>query len=273
MPEGPEVKTVARTLDQQLKNMRLGNFWHSDYKLRREVNYQDIKKLENRVISSVTCYGKILFINSEEKPILLTQLGMTGRLTVEEKTSPLQAHTHIRWDLLDTSRELRYVDPRRFGLFEACDQETKKNILNKLGPDLFNLDTKQIPELIARMQASKRAIKEILLDQNILVGVGNIYASEALFLAKINPQRLGCDISNKLYKILIKSAQQVLELAYKNSGTTFSSYVDAFGTEGKNLDFLQVFQRTNQACYVCSTPIVRITQSNRSTFYCEVCQK
>src|SRR5271156_3972058 len=111
MPEGPEVKTVARTLADKLVGQRLGSLWHSEQKLRRSVDYAKLKLLEQSYISGVSCYGKILFICVEQKPVILAQLGMTGQLKVEEKDSPIQAHTHIRWQLLESSYELRYVDP------------------------------------------------------------------------------------------------------------------------------------------------------------------
>jgi formamidopyrimidine-DNA glycosylase len=273
MPEGPEVKTVARTLDEKLGGLSLGALWHSDYKLRRYVDYSELRKLERSQISSVSCYGKVLFLNIQEKPAIFAQLGMTGQLRVEEKEAPVQAHTHVRWELLESPYELRYVDPRRFGLFDICSEKAQKEIINKLGPDPFSLKLGDTAALSKNMRTSSRAIKEVLLDQKIIAGVGNIYASEALFRARIRPDKRACDIQEKDYDLLIQAIIHVMNQAYENCGTTFSNYVDGSGTKGKNLDFLQVFQRESQACLVCKTPIQRIKQGGRSTFFCAACQK
>ena len=115
-------------------------------------------------------------------------------------------------------------------------------------------------------------IKDVLLDQAIIAGVGNIYASEALFLAHIHPEKLACDITEHAFERLIASIIEVLTRAYDNSGTTFSNYVDGDGQKGNNVKFLKVFQRENMPCLKCSSTIKRIKQSGRSTFYCDKCQ-
>ena len=272
MPEGPEVKTVARTLAENLVGERFGSLWHSEQKLRRAVDYSTFKSLENKQIDDISCYGKVLFISSEKKPVLMAQLGMTGQLTVNNIDDPLKAHTHVRLKILDGNKELRYVDPRRFGLIDTCDEMRKQAIINKLGPDPFNMKDEEREHLITTMKRSSRSIKEILLDQSVIVGVRNIYASEALFMAKIHPERKGSEISYESYEKLITAVIDILALAYKNCGTTFSNYVDGSGKKGDNLQFLQVFQRENDQCFTCNSLILRIKQSGRSTFYCPKCQ-
>lgn len=272
MPEGPEVKTVARTLQEKLIGQQLGALWHSAYKLRRPVNYQSLKSLEKSVISGVSAYGKVLFIEINNHAAIVVQLGMTGQLKVETTNTPVARHTHVRWSLKNTPYELRYVDPRRFGLFDICDEQMRKQIINKLGPDPFRLNESHILLLINSMRKSSRAIKEVLLDQSVIAGVGNIYASEALFLATINPETHGCDLAPKSVRLLIDAIVQVMAQAYQNCGTSFSNYVDGSGSKGKNLDFLQVFQRHGQPCLICQTTIERIKQGGRSTFYCPRCQ-
>lgn len=272
MPEGPEVKTVARTLADHLIGKRLGAFWHSEYQLRHAVDYDKIRRFENGVVDEVSCYGKLLFINVDKKPALLAQLGMTGQLTVAKRTSQVLAHTHIRWQLENTDSELRYVDPRRFGLFEACDESEKLIRIKKLGPDPFHMGANDRTRIATSIKKSARSIKEIILDQAVVVGVGNIYASEALFLSRINPMHAGNKISDKKIDALITAMIDVLKLAYKNCGTTFSNYVDGSGKKGDNLNFLKVFQRAQEPCFQCKTIIKRIKQGGRSTFFCELCQ-
>lgn len=272
MPEGPEVKTVARTLAEKLEGCVLGSLWHSHHRLRRAVDYEALRVFEKKRIDNVSSYGKILFISVDNKTAFMAQLGMTGQLTVNHINEPLKAHTHLRWSLLQSDRELRYVDPRRFGLVEACDDLGKEAILKRLGPDPFSIKDADHEALIKTMSRSTRSIKEILLDQSVVVGVGNIYASEALFMAKIHPEKRGVDIAETQYQRLIVAIIDILNLAYKNSGTTFSNYVDGSGKKGDNLKFLKVFQRALQPCLLCKSLILRIKQGGRSTFYCPKCQ-
>lgn len=271
MPEGPEVRTVASTIRDKTIGLELKDLEHSDYPLRKPVDYQALKRLSGQKISDIDSYGKVLFIYSDNIPIIYCQLGMTGQLTVNSPNDNIKPHTHMRWKL-SGGVELRYVDPRRFGMLGSCDEKGKQGIINRLGPDPFALKEKDIKMLITSMSKSKRNIKEVLLDQSVIAGVGNIYASEALFLARIDPRRLGCDISAHEYQRLISSVVDVMEQAFNNCGTSFSNYVDGSGKKGDNLNFLQVFQRHGQECFSCGQMIKRIKQSGRSTFFCPLCQ-
>jgi formamidopyrimidine-DNA glycosylase len=272
MPEGPEVKTIARTLAHEIVGKQLGDLWHSNYSLRKAVDYQVLKRLKNVFVTNVSCHGKVLFINTGKKPIIVAQLGMTGQLTVTSIDAPVLSHTHIRWTLKNTNKEIRYVDQRRFGFFFTCEDE--KNVTNKLGPDPFFITEKDFLPLIKVMKKSHRLIKEVLLDQSIVAGIGNIYASESLFLACINPERRAFDITFTEYKKLVPAIIQILKLAYDNCGTSFSNYVDGSGKKGDNLQFLKVFLREGESCIRCKTTIIkRIKQGGRSTFFCPTCQK
>lgn len=273
MPEGPEVKTIARTLAEKLVGKKLGVLWHSEFRLRHDVDYRKIKEFEHHVVDDISCYGKLLFVDVNRKPALLAQLGMTGQLSVVKAKQTVLPHTHIRWPLINTDEELRYVDPRRFGLFSACDARERRAHIERLGPDPFSMTHDDKLKIISRVRKSNRAIKEILLDQTVVVGVGNIYASEALFLAKIDPRRRGIDISVNAVEKIIDAVIEVLHLADRNCGTTFSNYVDGTGNVGKNIFYLKVFQRNDEPCQVCETMIERIKQSGRSTFFCKKCQK
>src|SRR6266536_6090484 len=118
MPEGPEIKTIAYTLNLALKGESLSEPWCSNLSLRAPINYTELKKLSGKKIDKVNCFGKIIFIYSENNPILMAQMGMTGQLKIENKEEKVAMHTHIRWPLKNSSKELRYVDIRRFGLFD-----------------------------------------------------------------------------------------------------------------------------------------------------------
>jgi formamidopyrimidine-DNA glycosylase len=272
MPEGPEVRTVARTLSEELKGRRLGGLWQSGLKLRLPVDFAALKGHENRVLEEVASYGKMLFITSEQKTILLVQLGMTGQLVVCPDDAPVKPHTHIRWKL-DNQKELRYIDPRRFGLFASCSDAERERLVKRLGPDPFSMTNGCETSLIASIKKSARPIKDVLLDQAVIAGVGNIYASEALFSANVHPARRACDVSESELRALIGHVERILKVAYENRGTTFSNYVDGAGEKGNNQNFLKVFQRCGQPCPTCSSLIERIKQGGRSTFFCAKCQK
>lgn len=273
MPEGPEVKTICQNLHESLHDKTLGALWHSDFCLRKPFKTLDLKLRENKKIDKVSSYGKVIFIYSQNKPILMVQLGMTGQLKVQSKEMPIMPHTHVRWELKKSPNELRYVDQRRFGLFDICDEDIKDKIIKNLGQDIFDIKNEQIKSLILNMKKSSRAIKDVLLDQKIICGVGNIYASESLFLAKINPKKRASEIDEKKYHELIDAIIATLNLALKNGGTTFSDYVDGHGQKGQNQKNLKVFQRENEPCFSCGHMILRIKLCGRSTFYCERCQK
>lgn len=272
MPEGPEVKRVAQNLEEKLCNFSLGDLWHSGYKLRRSLNYDALKNCSHKIIKKVDCYGKILFAHDVNGVILKASLGMTGQLVVVKKNLQLAAHTHIRWQVNNSDYELRYVDIRRFGMIEACDNKNYQQTISKLGPDPFILNNESTLILKNKILRSKKSIKEVLMDQSIVVGVGNIYASEALFKAKINPLIPACSLSLDKITLLISTIKNTLEQALSKGGTTFSNYVDGNNSKGGNQDYLLVFKKENQPCSVCGNVISRIKQAGRSTFFCSSCQ-
>lgn len=273
MPEGPEVRTIAKTLKAELVGHSLGCVWQSGMRFRKSCPLDELKMLEGTTIDDVSSYGKVLFIESAQKPIVSAQLGMTGQLTIARQDAPVAKHTHLRWELNKSPFEIRYVDPRRFGLIDYCNEKKHSEILARLGPDPFLLKKPDYQKLIARMRASAREIKAVLLDQNVLVGVGNIYASESLFLSRIHPKTRALDISEAKYYALIDAVIEVLEMAYNNGGTTFSDFVDGTGKKGRNINYLQVFMRSGQPCHTCGHKIQSIKQSGRSSFFCAKCQE
>jgi formamidopyrimidine-DNA glycosylase len=273
MPEGPELKTVAESLRENIIGKRLGSLWYSSLPLRRKPRIDMLNRLSGKFINDIEVHGKVIFIIVDKNPAILVQLGMTGQLIIADHSSELLPHTHIRWPLMGTGQELRYVDPRRFGLIDGCNEEEKKDILSRLGPDPFSMTEPDYQAVNLRIRQSSRAIKEIILDQSLIAGVGNIYASESLFLAKINPLSPGNSLSKDAVKRLLEAIKIVLEKAFNNRGTSFSNYVDGFGKSGKNQEFLKVFQREGLSCKSCGAVLERIKQSGRSTFFCPCCQK
>jgi len=273
VPEGPEVETIRRTLEPQLLGRSLHEPWTSGLKLRSNQNEGALKALEHKPIKALGRRGKLMWIDFAGDMSLLVRLGMTGRLYVKNRAEPTESHTHFRAHLDRGELELRFVDPRRFGDLQVVDAARKQHEINRIGPDPLSWKEEEKLALVARVRASDRTIKDILLDQSVLAGVGNIYASESLFAARIHPQARGCQLSKPRIGKLLEHTAAVLELAVRHNGTTFSNYVDGAGKKGDNLNFVNVFQRTGEPCYVCQKPIRRAVQSGRSTFYCMKCQK
>jgi formamidopyrimidine-DNA glycosylase len=282
MPELPEVETVVRTLRPKLVGAKLGRLWWSGLGLRLG-RAPDVATLaavgERGRVAAVRRRAKYVLIDvvdgtrgQRPRGTLLVHLGMTGRLQVVEATRPRLPHTHIVF-ALEGGRELRFVDPRRFGWVGAAagaDGDAGLPELAELGPDpLSELDTARLQGSLA---TSRAPIKAFLLDQRKVAGLGNIYVSEALFRAGVHPvtpARRAC----KRAAALVEAIRTVLELGINNRGTTLRDYVDVDGEVGGNSVALLVYGRAGQACTACSTPITRRVDAGRSTFFCPRCQR
>ena len=165
-----------------------------------------------------------------------------------------------------------FDDIRCFGTLEVYDRLSDSKSLCKLGIEPLSAEM-SANFFIKRMESSKREIKTVLLDQKIVVGLGNIYVSEILFRSRIHPQRAAGKLLKKDWTIIIKHTQSILEEAIKNNGTTISDFRRIDDKTGKFQQFLQVYGKHNQACLECDVPIQRIVQQQRSTFFCQECQK
>lgn len=287
MPELPEVETVARGVDERLRGDRIVDAWFSSY-TQPFKNPPEVQAngLAGRIVLSVHRTGKhIVFeLGAAGKPLKsrsrkvepsaesiqaqwIVHLGMTGRLLVTEPDSPVVAHTHARLALA-SGRELRFVDPRRFGRLEFRELAQTTGFA---GPGAEPL-TISSADFAGLFRERKLAIKAALLNQSLLSGVGNIYADESLFRAKIRPTRRAGRLTRTEYDYLRLALREVLEHAIRLGGSSVSDYVDANGARG----FFQlehcVYQRTGEPCRVCGTAIRRITIAGRSTHYCPKCQ-
>jgi formamidopyrimidine-DNA glycosylase len=199
---------------------------------------------------------------------LLLHLGMSGKLLWVEPERPWDRHTHLVVDFGD--RELRLSDPRRFGRigWRMPGEALKAD----LGVDPLSRRF-QAQWLAAQLQTRRAPIKSVLLDQRIVAGLGNIYADESLFHARIHPQRPAGGLSADECGRLVRAIKAVLRTAIKHRGTSFSDYVDALGHPGQNQAYLQVYARQGQPCGRCRTPIVRVWVQNRSSYFCPRCQR
>jgi formamidopyrimidine-DNA glycosylase len=223
--------------------------------------------LSGQTIASVDRRGKYLLIGFDDDAWLVVHRKMSGNLLLEPSDNPPANHTHLRV-ALDDGTELRFVDPRKFGrvyLFRSRD-ERDDFLAERLGPDsLLDLDEKLFA---ARLRKRKGRIKPLLLDQAFLAGIGNLYADEALWEARIHPLRTADSLSPREVKRLARAIREVLVMGIERRGTSFSTYRDSDGQRGENQDHLNVYGREGQPCPRCGTLVRRITIGQRSAFFC-----
>jgi formamidopyrimidine-DNA glycosylase len=279
MPELPEVETIARGVNERVRGDRIIQAWFSSHRepFKTPAGRQS-KGLEGRIFLAVHRTGKhiVCELGAAHGSLLdegvgaqwIVHLGMTGRLLVTTPDGPVAAHTHARLSLA-SGRELRFVDPRRFGRLEFRDLGRSEGFI-RTGEEPLTLGAEGFAALFRGRQLS---IKAALLNQNLLTGVGNIYADESLFRAGIRPSRRAGRLTRAELERLRLGLREVLEHAIRLGGSSVSDYVDADGVRG----FFQlehcVYQRTGLPCRVCKTPIRRILVGGRGTHYCPRCQR
>ncbi len=277
MPELPEVETVARGLQRQIAGRRilsiaLGKTDFID-------NPKDIEKeLPGRTIGSVVRYGKFLLLRltakedageREREAALLVHLGMTGMLRPQPAGEPHAKHTHVV-ALLDDGRELRYTDPRRFGRMAYFAGESLREELRRFGADPLEAG---LQEFTAKIRGKRARIKALLLDQSVLRGVGNIYADESLWKARIHPKRLGARLRKEQVKELYRALQGILERAIVMRGSSIADFLDAEGQPGEYQRHHRAYGREGKPCIRCKTRIRRVIVAGRSSYFCPQCQK
>jgi formamidopyrimidine-DNA glycosylase len=291
MPELPEVETVARGVHERVSGDRIVQVWFSSQpQTFKTPPIQQADGLKGRTIVAVHRTGKhIVFelgpssgngLRAEVQEVRrrrsnavspeaqwIVHLGMTGRLLVTSPNSPVPSHTHARLDLA-SGKELRFVDPRRFGRLEYRDLQRDRAFH---GPGAEPL-TIGAQEFAALFHSTRMTIKAALLDQSLLAGVGNIYADESLFQAGIRPRRRSNRLTFAELDRLRVALQKVLEKAVRLGGSSVSNYVDADGERGLFQFQHYVYQRTGEPCRRCQTPIRRVVVAGRGTHYCPQCQ-
>jgi formamidopyrimidine-DNA glycosylase len=274
VPELPEVETVVQTLRPHLAEVRLTAVWTSGQPLRmaRPVDRLQLQRLcVGAQATGVRRRGKYILIDllqRDAKAGLLVHLGMTGRLRVQDRKDVRAPHTHVIWTL-DSGRELRFVDPRRFGWVQAVRDLNELPELVGLGPD--PLAELTLPDLRALLARSRAPLKAFLLDQRHVAGLGNIYVCEALFRAGLHP-RTSANHAVVQAAELLRGIRAALRAAIKNRGTSLRDFVDSDGGEGNNAGKLLVYGREGELCRRCRTRIQRQVDAGRSTFFCPRCQ-
>ena len=273
MPEGPEVETVRRSLAPLLVGAVLGRPSVGRRALRTPITSRSLAHVDGRAVVAVERHGKALFIALDSGGGLVIRLGMTGRVLVVDGGAKRDVHTHVRIPLAASARELRYVDARRFGeVVPYADSAARAAVVAAMGPDGITLNDEGRRMVYGTLAATSRALKDVLLDQTVVAGVGNIYAAEILWLARLSPFRAADSLHGAEQLRLVDAVVRVLQEAVARRGTSFSDYVDANGQKGDNQAHLAVFQREGEPCPGCGEPVRRVVQGARSTFFCATCQ-
>jgi formamidopyrimidine-DNA glycosylase len=278
MPELPEVETIARGVHERLRGDRILEAWFGSHpEPFKTPPSRQAKGLEGRRILAVHRTGKHIVCelgpadggpSAESEGQWIVHLGMTGRLLVTTPEAPPAPHTHARLSLA-SGRELRFVDPRRFGRLEFRDL-SQSPAFRAAGADPLTVN---LDEFVQIFRGRRLAIKTALLNQKLLSGVGNIYADESLFRAGIRPRRLCGRLTRAEFERLHLALREVLENAILKGGSSVSDYVDADGVRG----FFQlehcVYLRGGRPCRLCQTPIRRFVLGGRGTHFCPKCQR
>jgi len=270
MPELPEVETTCRGIAPHINNQSVERVIIRQDRLRWPVSTEIGQLLPGQKILNVYRRAKYLLIETGNGTLII-HLGMSGSLRVVDPKQIPEKHDHI--DIVFNNNIcLRYKDPRRFGAFLWSKQAINQHkLFKKLGPeplsDIFNFEY-----IYPKTRLKKSPIKSFIMDGHIVVGVGNIYASEALFLAKIHPKRAANNISKKRIENLVNAIKTILQDAIQQGGTTLKDFTNSEGKPGYFQQTLTVYGRTNKPCPICSTAIKVITIGQRSTFYCPKCQ-
>jgi len=279
--ELPEVEVMRRDLEKDVVGRRIGKV-----DVRPQKNALTIIKkhhrtrkefaslLQGRKITGIERRGKYLLVKLDDDSVLVVHFKMSGRFVRGRKGSELQPHTHVHIEFAQGG-DLRFVDPRAFGrMFVApADKLETMAELQKIGIDPLE-HTFTWPEFSAKLAERRMKLKPLLMDQEFIAGLGNIYSDEVLFAAGLRHDRKSDELSSQEVRRLYRAIQEVVQDAIRFRGTTLEdqAYVDLFGNPGENLRELKVYGRRGQACRRCRSPIEMVKISGRGSYFCPVCQ-
>lgn len=271
MPELPEVETTRRGIAPHIEGQKVSEVIIRNPRLRWPVPENLNRVLKGQTLSSVERRAKYLLLETSTGTTLI-HLGMSGSLRVLKENTPPAKHDHADIVFANGVR-LRYTDPRRFGAILWTDEPIwEHSLLQKLGPEpLSEAFTPQ--HLYLQSRGKSQPVKTFIMDNHVVVGVGNIYANEALFKAGIRPDRPCGKISKARYERLTESIKETLAKAIEQGGTTLKDFVGGDGKPGYFKQELAVYGRKGEPCIQCKTPIVETRMGNRTTCYCKKCQR
>lgn len=267
MPELPEVQTVVDTLRPRVLGRRIARVRLNRQDIVTPTSFDLASALTGRVIAAAERRGKRIVFGLDSGDRFYVHLGMTGRLTVQSPSAPVPLHTHLVLELGPKPEEIRFTDPRRFGGIWWLGRTQTPH--GDIGPEPLRT---RPPQLARRLAKTTRAIKNALLDQKVLAGLGNIYVDESLFAAGIHPLAPANTLSTEKVARLSRAIKSTLRRALRHRGSTFRDYRDADGAPGAFQKLHRVYDREGQPCRKCRTPIQRIVLGGRSTHFCPRCQ-
>lgn len=271
MPELPEVETSRRGIEPFILKQTVTDVIIRQRQLRWPITPSLKRQLIQQTINYVHRRGKYILLGTDAGTVIM-HLGMSGSLRILDKNVAAEKHDHI--DIcFSNNKVLRLRDPRRFGaVLWTKENPLEHKLLALLGPEPLS-DAFTAEYLHAMSRKRTVAIKTFIMNSHIVVGVGNIYASESLFAASINPKRSADKISLQRYQILVPVIKNILQRSIEQGGTTLRDFTQQDGKPGYFQQTLSVYGRASQPCNICGKPIKQFTQAQRSTFYCANCQK
>ncbi len=273
MPELPEVETVRRSLEEGLVGRRIAEVtriaWERTIAVPAPELFREL--LQDRPITGVERRAKYIVIKLDRDEGLVVHLRMTGRLTIEAPDAEPDSHTHVVLRLADGG-QIFFRDTRKFGRIWLLDGEGLRLLHTRLGPEPLD-ETLTAEEFRTLLRRRKGRLKPLLLDQQLIAGLGNIYVDESLWRAQIHPLRTVVSLRDEEIDALYGAIRGVLADAIERRGTSFSDYRDARGEPGNNQEFLDVYDRKGDPCRRCGAPIERIVVAQRGTHLCPRCQQ
>lgn len=270
MPELPEVETSRRGISPYVVGERIEDVVIRERRLRWPVGPEVDRHLPGQTVTSIGRRAKYLLINTTDGTAIV-HLGMSGSVSIVDIDTPAAVHDHF--DItLDSGKALRYRDPRRFGSLHWTDDLTGHWLLRNLGPEPLS-DEFSGDYLWDASRGRRVSVKQFIMNAAVVVGVGNIYASESLYIAGIHPLRAAGRIARQRYDALATTIKTVLQRAIKAGGTTLRDFYGFNGEAGYFQQQLEVYGRDEEPCRRCDRPVSVIVQGQRSTYYCKDCQR
>ena len=273
MPELPEVETICQGLKSKILNQTITKVHHlTKFNLRQEIPVDIGQKITNSKIVDICRRAKYIQIFLDNNWVILIHLGMSGKILIKNSDYTYQKHDHLAIEL-PNDQQIVYNDPRRFGLITLAKKEELADhpLIKNLGIEPF--DPKFTPAYLTKILQKKQPIKLTLMDNYHIVGIGNIYASESLFLSNISPLRPANSLNQKEIKLLHEKIIEVLQDSIKRGGSSLKDYASVSGEKGYFQNSFNVYAREGKDCKICNNPIIKIKQGGRASFYCDQCQK
>ncbi|WP_339047832.1 bifunctional DNA-formamidopyrimidine glycosylase/DNA-(apurinic or apyrimidinic site) lyase [Candidatus Mesenet endosymbiont of Phosphuga atrata] len=270
MPELPEVETICRFLHAKLLKKKIIDIKVNQANLRMPITQNINEMIKSGVVTNIRRRGKYIIWEMSNSALVIIHLGMSGKLLYFDRQTPISKHDHVIF-LLEDSSSIIYNDPRRFGLVVAINSKEEGKFFQHLGiePLTDGFSGSTLKQVLTDKTAS---IKSILMNSKIIVGIGNIYAAENLFLAGISPFKLAKDLSQEECDKLVIAVKNTLTCAINAGGSTLKDYAKPSGSPGYFQHHFKVYGRAGKPCIICHNTILSVRQSGRSTFYCSKCQ-